>query len=104
MLEEEGIHATVLDMFSIKPFDTQAVLDLAEKTGAILTVEEASIYGGLGGETAEVLAQNNPVPMKIMGIPDEDVPNGSDTEVLEYLGLGSKGICGQAKALIARKK
>ncbi len=103
MLEEEGIHATVLDMHTIKPMDCEAVLKLAADCGCILTVEEHSLYGGLGGAVAEVLVQNKPVPMTIMGIPDEDVPNGGDAEVFELLGMGSKGIAEKAKELIKRK-
>ena len=103
LLEEEGIHATVLDMHTIKPMDEEAVLKLAEECGYILTVEEHSLYGGLGGAVAEVLVQNHPVPMTIMGIPDEDVPNGGDADVFEMLGMGSKGIAEKAKELIDRK-
>ncbi len=103
LLEAEGIHATVLDMHTIKPLDEQAILELAEQTGCILTVEEHSLYGGLGAAVAEVLVQNKPVPMKIMGIPDEDVPNGEDAQVFELLGMGAEGIAAQAKALAGRK-
>lgn len=100
LLEADQIHATVLDMHTIKPLDTEAVLKLAEQCGRIVTVEEHSLYGGLGGAVAEVLVQNKPVPMTIMGIPDEDVPNGEDTDVFEMLGLGSRGIAEKAKALV----
>lgn len=103
LLEAEGIHAAVLDMHTIKPLDEAAVLELAENCGCVLTVEEHSLYGGLGGAVAEVLVQQKPVPMTIMGIPDEDVPNGNDAEVFELLGMGSKGIAEKAKALAARK-
>ena len=103
LLKAEGIQATVLDMHTIKPMDEEAVLKLAAECGCILTVEEHSLYGGLGGAVAEVLAQNRPVPMTIMGIPDEDVPNGADSDVFEMLGMGSKGIAEKAKALAGRK-
>ena len=102
LLEQDGIHATVLDMHSIKPLDEQAILELAAQCRRIVTVEEHSIYGGLGAAVAEVLVQNQPVPMAIMGIPDEDVPNGEDAEVFELLGLGSKGIYKQARSLVQR--
>ncbi|MDO4343568.1 MAG: transketolase C-terminal domain-containing protein [Eubacteriales bacterium] len=103
LLEEQGIHATVLDMHTIKPLDEAAVLSLASECGCILTVEEHSIYGGLGGAVAEVLAANKPVPMTIAGIPDADVPNGGDAEVFTLLGLDAAGICEKAKALLERK-
>ena len=102
-LEEDGLHATVLDMHSIKPLDTEAILKGAEECGCILTVEEHSLYGGLGGAVAEVVVQNKPVPMTIMGIPDEDVPNGGDAEVFDLLGMGVQGIYEKAKDLIGKK-
>lgn len=103
LLEEEGIHVTVLDMHTIKPLDTEAVIALAKDCGCILTLEEHSIYGGLGGAVAEVTAQNCPVPLKIVGIPDEDVPNGSDAEVFAHLGMDAAGICAGVKELIKKK-
>lgn len=103
-LEKEGIYITVLDMHTIKPLDKEAILKAAEECNCILTVEEASIYGGLGGAVAEVTAMHNPVPVDIAGIPDEDVPNGTDSEVFKYYHLDEKGIKERVKALIARKK
>lgn len=103
MLKKDGLDATVLDMHSIKPLDTEAIKAAARDCGCILTVEEHSLYGGLGGAVAEVVVQNQPVPMTIMGIPDEDVPNGNDADVFELLGMGSQGIYEKARELIARK-
>ena len=104
LLEEQGIHATVLDMHTIKPLDEQAVIDLARECGCILTVEEHSLYGGLGGAVAEVVTANEPVPVAIAAIPDEDVPNGEDSQVFEYLKLDGPGLCERAKELMKRKK
>lgn len=104
LLEEQGIHATVLDMHTIKPLDEQAVVELAKKCGCILTVEEHSLYGGLGGAVAEVVTANEPVPAAIAAIPDEDVPNGEDAQVFEYLKLDGPGLCERAKELLKRKK
>ena len=104
LLEEQGIHATVLDMHTIKPLDKAAVIELARECGCILTVEEHSLYGGLGGAVAEVVTANEPVPVAIAAIPDEDVPNGEDAQVFEFLGLDGKGLCERAIALIRRKK
>jgi transketolase len=103
LLEEQGVHATVLDMHTIKPLDEEAVRTLAKECGCILTVEEHSIYGGLGGAVAEVVVADCPVPMAIAGIPDEDVPNGNDSEVFEHLGLDAAGICRRALELMKRK-
>ena len=104
LLEEQGIHATVLDMHTIKPLDEQAVIDLARECGCILTVEEHSLYGGLGGAVAEVVTANEPVPVAIAAIPDEDVPNGEDAQVFEYLKLDGPGLCERAKELMKRKQ
>ena len=104
ILEQEGIHVTVLDMHTIKPLDENAVLETAEKCGCILTVEEASIYGGLGGAVTEVIAQNHPVPVDIAGIPDENVPNGEDNDVFRYYHLDDAGIAERVRKLIKRKR
>ena len=104
LLEEQGIHATVLDMHTIKPLDEQAVIDLARECGCSLTVEEHSLYGGLGGAVAEVVTAHDPVPVAIAAIPDEDVPNGEDSQVFEYLKLDGPGLCERAKELMKRKQ
>ena len=103
-LEKEGIHVTVLDMHTIKPLDEEAILSVAEKCGCILTLEEHSIYGGLGGAVAEVLKTQSTVPLMIAGIPDEDVPNGSDEEVFRYYGMDIPGIVLKVKDLMKKKK
>lgn len=92
LLEEEGIHARVLDMYTIKPLDEAAVICAAMETGRIVTVEEHSIMGGLGSSVAEVVVQNAAVPMKLLGIPDEHVVSGESPEVFEHYGLTPEGI------------
>ncbi len=92
-LKKEGIEARVVDMHTLKPLDKRAVLDSAKKTRAIVTVEEHSIYGGLGAAVAEILVQNNPKPMRIIGIPDENAAHGSSRQLFDYYGLDTKGIC-----------
>lgn len=103
ILEQEGIDARVLDMHTIKPLDETAVVDAARQTGAIVTVEEHSVYGGLGSAVAEVLCQNEPVRMKILGIPDTHVIAGESGEVFRYYGLDGAGIAKAAKALLEEK-
>ncbi len=100
-LEEEGIHVRVYDMHTVKPLDEAAVLEAAEACGKILTVEEHSIFGGLGGAVAEVVCANKPVPVKILGIPDENVPNGSDDEVFAYYHMDPEGIADAARKMLA---
>ncbi len=84
-------------MSSVKPIDREAILDAARTTGGIVTVEEHSIYGGLGGAVAEIVAQEYPVKMKILGVPGVFAPTGSAEFLLEYFGLTAEGI--QAAAL-----
>ncbi len=91
-LLENGIKARVIDMHTLKPFDRDVVIKAARETGKIITVEEHSIFGGLGGTVAEIVATNHPVPVRILGIPDETTPHGSSAELFKYYGLDSDGI------------
>ncbi len=90
-------------MFTIKPLDTEMIETVAKECGCILTLEEHSIYGGLGGAVAEVAAQTEMVPLDICGIPDEDVPNGTDQEVFKYYKMDVQGIKDRVKILISKK-
>ena len=90
-LEKKGMHARVLDLSSIKPFDAEAVRKAAAETGRIITVEEHSIYGGLGALVAECLSEH-PVPVKILGIPDENVIHATSPEIFAYYGIDAAGI------------
>ena len=92
-LAQQGINATVVSMHTIKPLDKDLILQLAKDTGAILTVEEHSVNGGLGEACASLLLQNKyNKPFKIMGIPDEYTVTGSQTEILDHYGLSADGI------------
>ena len=90
-LEEKGVSARVLDLSWIKPFDREAVLKAARETGRIVTVEEHSRFGGLGALVAETVSEN-PVPVRILGIPDENVVHGSSPEIFHHYGLDAEGI------------
>ena len=92
-LKREGISARVLDLSWIKPFDAEAIQRAARETGRIVTVEEHSRYGGLGAMVCEVLSEN-PVPVRILGIPDENVVHGSSKEIFHHYGLDAEGIVG----------
>ena len=96
---EHGVKARVLDCSSLKPFDHEAVRKAAAETGRIITVEEHSIYGGLGAIVTETLAEN-PVPVKILGIPDENVIHAKSLEIFDYYGFNAKGIVKQALEFI----
>ena len=91
--QESGIRATVVSMHTIKPLDTELILSLAQKTQAIITVEEHMVNGGLGEACAAMLLQNGyQKPFKIMGIPDEYTVTGSQTEIFNHYGLSADGI------------
>ncbi|MBP5338927.1 MAG: transketolase family protein [Prevotella sp.] len=104
MLKEHGINARVLDMHSIKPFDREAVLKAARETGRIVTAEEHSIYGGLGAIVAEITAQECPVRMKILGVPDENVIHASPLTVFRHYGFDYQGIYEAGMALVESEK
>jgi transketolase len=103
LLKEEGISARVIDMHTLKPLDEDAVKMAINETGAILTVEEHSIHGGLGAAVAEIVVQNKPVPMRIMGIPDENSIHGSSKDIFNHYGINAENIALEAKKLIDRK-
>ncbi len=103
LLAEQGFSARVINASSVKPLDTDAVLRAARETGAIVTVEEAVIYGGLGGAVAELVVQHHPVPMRIMGVPDF-APTGSTTFLFKHFGLTAEGIAQQARSLLNARK
>lgn len=90
-LKEKGISARVLDMSWIKPFDEEAIVQAARETGRIVSVEEHSRYGGLGAMVCEVLSEH-PVPVRILGIPDENVVHGSSKEIFHHYGIDTDGI------------
>jgi transketolase len=100
-LEEEGIRPTVIDMFTIKPLDEPAIIEAARNTRCIITVEEHSIYGGLGAAVAEITAQSYPTRMKILGIPDENAVHGNSEEIFAYYGLNAEGIYRQAISMLS---
>lgn len=90
-LKEQGVQARVLDCSWLKPFDKEAICKAARETGRIVTVEEHSQYGGLGAMVCEVLSEH-PVPVRILGIPDENVVHGTNAEIFHHYGLDAEGI------------
>lgn len=92
LLAKDGIHCRVLNMHTIKPLDTEAILQAAAETGSIVTLEEHSIHGGLGAAVAEVVVQHQPVPMKLLGIPDEPAIAGKTAEVFEHYGISASNV------------
>ena len=100
-LAQEGIHAEVLHYPSIKPFDVTSLVDSARKTGAVVTVENQSILGGLGGAVCETLAERLPVPVKRLGIPDRFGEVATEEYLFDKHGFGVKHIVAAAKSLVA---
>lgn len=98
LLQAEGIAARVLDIHTIKPLDEDAVL-AAATTGAVVTVEEHSVCGGLGSAVAELLAQGHPVKLRILGLPDEPLYAGNSQQVKDHYQLNAQGIARAVQAL-----
>jgi transketolase len=102
-LSDEGIFVTVMNMATVKPMDANAVIDLAKKTGAIVTVEEHQKAGGMGSAVAEILAENFPVPMEIVGVDDQFGQSGEPEELMKHYGLDKDAIKARVKKLLERK-
>jgi transketolase len=102
-LEEDGIQARVLDIQTVKPLEEKEITVAARETGAIVTVEDGSILGGLGGAVAELISQTHPVPMRRIGVQDQFGESGKGEEIKEHYGLSSKCIA-QAVHEVMRAK
>ena len=103
ILAKQGVNARVLNMATVRPIDEKAIIAAALETGAIVTAEEHSIYGGLGSAVAEVVVENAPVPMKRLGVPGIYAPTGSAEFLLDEFGMAPSAIAEAALALIKRK-
>ncbi len=103
-LEQEKIDARVIEIHTLKPLDIDIIIRAADETGAIVTAEEHSIIGGLGGAVAEVIAANKPVPIERVGIKDTFTESGQYNELLEKYGMGLEDIIISAKKVMKRKK
>ncbi len=101
-LEAEGIGVKVLNLPTVKPLDEEAVLRLAEETGAIVTVEEHQVHGGMGSAVAEFLACTRPTKQEFVGVNDLFGQSGTPTELIEHYGMGVGAIVDAAKKVIAR--
>lgn len=103
ILGARGVEARVLNMASVRPIDGDAILKAAEETGAILTCEEHTVFGGLGSAVAEVVVETHPVPMKRLGVPGIFAPTGSANFLLDEFGMSPEGIAESAGLLFGRK-
>ncbi|MBK8033998.1 MAG: transketolase family protein [Chloroflexi bacterium] len=100
-LADEGISAGVISMHTLKPFDTDALLHAAATSRAIITVEEHSVYGGLGERCASILMEKRVMlPFKIVGFPDEYTVTGSQMEIFAHYGISPDGLAATARTLL----
>ena len=103
MLAAEGISARVIEVHTIKPLDDEAIATAARETGALVTAEEHSIVGGLGGAVAEALAGACPAPLERVGLRDTFATSGPYPELLEHLGLTTAAVADAARQAIKRR-
>lgn len=102
-LSKEGVEAMVVNCHTIKPLDEKAVVHAAETCGAVVTIEEHQVAGGLGGAVAECLARCQPTPQEFIGVQDRFGESGEPNELLEHFGMGVTHIVKAAKKAIKRK-
>ena len=102
-LEKQGINARVINIHTIKPIDKDIIIEAAKETGAIVTVEEHSVIGGLGSAVADVVVENCPVPMIKIGVNDVFGCSGPALDLLKKFGLSSENIVEKAKEILAKK-
>ncbi|MBI2003524.1 MAG: transketolase family protein [Parcubacteria group bacterium] len=102
-LSKEGIEVAVLNSHTVKPIDSETIIKAAKETGAVVTVEEHQVNGGLGSAVAEVLAKNHPVPQEFIGVQDRFGESGEPWELVEKFGMGVKDIKEAAIRAIKRK-
>lgn len=102
-LEESGTAVTVVNVHTVKPLDEETIVKAARESGAVVTVEEHQIAGGLGGAIAELLAQKHPVPIEFIGVHDQFGQSGEPKELIEHYGMGISHIMEAVKKVVARK-
>lgn len=102
ILEKEGISAEVINIHTIKPIDSKLIIETAKKTGHVLTVEEHTVVGGLGGSISEILCENYPIPLKILGTKNTFGESGEYKELLKKYWLTTDNIAKSAKELLKK--
>ena len=102
-LEKEGIGCEVLNNHTIKPMDEKTIIESVKKTGAVVTVEEHQVMGGMGSAVAEVLAKNFPAPMEFVGVQNRFGESGEPEELIEKFGMGVSDIKEAVKKVLKRK-
>ncbi len=102
-LEKDGIGVVIINNHTIKPMDEKTVIEVAKNAGAVVTVEEHQIQGGMGSAVAEVLAKNYPVPMEFVGVQNRFGESGAPSELIERFGMGVSHIKEAVKKVLKRK-
>ncbi len=102
-LGNSGINVTVINLHTIKPIDREAIVDLAKKTGALVTAEEHQVAGGMGSAVAEVLAEEFPVPIEFIGVRDQFGQSGTHDELMKHYKLDKESIIVAAQDVLRRK-
>ena len=100
MLAKDGIEAKVINIHTIKPIDADLLVEAAKETGKVVTVEEHSVIGGLGGAVCEVLSEKCPVPVKRIGVNDVYGESGPAVKLIEKYGLDGKGVYASVKEFV----
>ncbi len=103
-LKKDGISVGLINMSSVKPIDEELIIKAAKSTGAIVTAEEHSVIGGLGGAVTEVLSKHYPVPVEFVGINDSFGQSASLEELFRFYGLTSENIASSVRKVLKRKK
>ena len=103
-LRDQGINADVINMHTIKPLDSKAIVESASRTGLVVTAEEHQRLGGLGGSVAQVLAEHHPTPMRMVAVDDSFGESGTPKQLMEKYGLTADVIVARSLELIAQKK
>lgn len=100
LLKEKGMEATVLDMYCVKPLDTETLLEKASRARAVITIEEHAPFGGLGSMVSQVVGTNCPKKVVNMALPDSPVITGKSREVFDYYKLNAQGIVEKALEIL----
>ena len=104
VLKQDGINATVVDVHTLKPLDTEAITKILQRTGAAVTVEDHNIIGGLGSAIVELSAEEMPAPVVRIGLRDTYPRSGMPEPLLDYYEIGVSDIVGAAKKAMQKRE
>jgi transketolase len=102
-LEEEDIHARVINLHTVKPIDEETIIAAAEETGAIVTAEEHQVMGGMGSTVVETLSKRCPIPVEMVGVRDRFGESGQPEELMAAFGLDEAAVAEAARVVLRRK-